>query len=81
MHREEAAAARAREADGVGAEEVAALQRQLRSEREARRKAEMEVASLREEIERIQAEREACGAPQPRRSPRRIPKGTGTGTK
>ena len=56
----------------VGAEKVAALQRELRSEREGRRKAEMEVVRLREEIERIQAEREVNGTPQPRRSPRRI---------
>ena len=56
----------------VGAEKVAALQRELRSEREGRRKAEMEVLRLREEIERIQAEREVNGTPQPRRSPRRI---------
>lgn len=56
----------------VGAEKVAALQRELRSEREGRRKAEMEVVRLREEIGRIQAEREVNGTPQPRRSPRRI---------
>ena len=56
----------------VGAEKVAALQRELRSEREGRRKAEMEVVRLSEEIERIQAEREVNGTPQPRRSPRRI---------
>ena len=57
---------------GSGAEKVAALQRELRSEREGRRKAEMEVVRLSEEIERIQAEREVNGTPQPRRSPRRI---------
>ena len=56
----------------VGAEKVTALQRELRSEREGRRKAEMEVVRLREEIGRIQAEREVNGTPQPRRSPRRI---------